>query len=63
MNDPWAWTVVWGLTVGAEGMLGRGGQRGKIEITIFIVNRITVKIFHMPYLLLLAGQRWAKGKN
>ena len=25
MNDPWAWTTGWGLTVGA----GRGEQRGK----------------------------------
>ena len=29
MNDPWAWTTVWGLTVGAGGGMGRGGQKGK----------------------------------
>ena len=29
MNDPWAWTTVWGGTVRAGGGPGRGGQRGK----------------------------------
>ena len=29
VNDPWTWTTVWGLTVGLEGGLGGGGQRGK----------------------------------
>ena len=31
MNDPWTWTMVWGLTVGGGGggEPGRGGQRGK----------------------------------
>ena len=29
MSDPWTWTAVWGLTVGARGGLGRGGQREK----------------------------------
>ena len=31
MNDPWTWTMVWGLTVGARGGGGLGGgeQRGK----------------------------------
>ena len=29
MNDPGTWTTVWGLSVGAGGGLGRGGQRGK----------------------------------
>ena len=29
MNDPWTWTTVWGLTTGAGGGLGGGGQRGK----------------------------------
>ena len=27
MNDPWTWTMVWGLTVGAGDGLGGGGQR------------------------------------
>ena len=26
MNDPWTRTMVWGLTVGAEGGLGGGGE-------------------------------------
>ena len=30
MNDPWTWTMVWELTVGAGDGLGGGGQRGKI---------------------------------
>ena len=34
MNDPWTWTTVWGLTVGAEVGLGGGGHRGKIGTTI-----------------------------
>ena len=34
MNDPWAWTTVWGLIVGVWGGLGGGGQSGKIETTI-----------------------------
>ena len=29
MNDPWTWTTEKGLTVGAGGGLGRGGQREK----------------------------------
>ena len=27
MNDPWTWTIVWGLTVEAWVELDRGGQR------------------------------------
>ena len=34
MNDPWTWTTVWELTVGAGGVQGGGGQRGKIETTV-----------------------------
>ena len=30
MNDPWTWTMVWELTVGAGDGLGGGGQRGTI---------------------------------
>ena len=33
MNDPWTWTTVWGLTVGAGGGLGRGGKGEKIGTT------------------------------
>ena len=40
MNDPWTWTIVWGLPVG-EGV-ARGGQRGK---NWDICNRITIKCF------------------
>ena len=29
MNDPWTWTTVWELTVGAGGGLGGGGQSKK----------------------------------
>ena len=29
MNDPWIQTTVWGLTVGVDGGMSRGGQRGK----------------------------------
>ena len=29
MSDPWTWTTVWGLTVGAGDGLDGGGQRGK----------------------------------
>ena len=29
MNDQGTWTMVWGLTVGPWGGLGRGGQRGR----------------------------------
>ena len=29
MNDPWTWTTVWGLTVGAGSGMGGRGQRGK----------------------------------
>ena len=28
LNDPRTWTTVWGLTVGAGGGLGGGGERG-----------------------------------
>ena len=34
MNDPRKWTTVWELTVGARGGMGRGGQKGKIGITV-----------------------------
>ena len=27
MNDPWTWTTVWELTVGAGFGMGSGGQR------------------------------------
>ena len=43
MNDPRTWTMVWGLTVGAEGEMGGGRQRGKSWDNC---NRITVKIIH-----------------
>ena len=33
-NDPWTWTTVWELTVGAGGGMGRGGQRGEIGTTV-----------------------------
>ena len=33
-NDPWRWTTVWELTVGAGGGIGRGGQRGEIGTTV-----------------------------
>ena len=42
MNDPWAWTMVWGLTVGAGGGLGGGGQRRENWDNC---NRITIKEF------------------
>ena len=29
MNDPWTWTTVWKLTMGAGGGMDRGGQWGK----------------------------------
>ena len=35
MNDPWTWTIVWGLTVGAGvGWVeeGNGGKIGTTEI-------------------------------
>ena len=40
MNDPWTWTTVWGLTVGAGGGMGRGGQKGKKWDNCY---RITIK--------------------
>ena len=40
MNNPWTWTMVWGLTVGAGGGLGGGRQREKIWDNC---NRITIK--------------------
>ena len=40
MNDPWTWTTLWGLTVGVEGGLGRGGQRGQHWDNC---NRVTIK--------------------
>ena len=40
MNDPWAWTTVWGLTVGAGGGIRGGGQRWKNWDNH---NRITIK--------------------
>ena len=33
INDPWAWTTGWGLTVGG-GRRGMGEQWGKIETTV-----------------------------
>ena len=33
MKDPWTWTRVWGLPEGV-GVLGGGGERGKIETTV-----------------------------
>ena len=32
MNDPWTWTMVWGLTVGVGGELD-GGERRWGELT------------------------------
>ena len=40
MNDPWTWTTVWGLTVGAGGGIRGGGQRWKNWDNH---NRITIK--------------------
>ena len=34
MNDPWTWTTMWELTVGAGSGMGGGGQRGEIGITV-----------------------------
>ena len=34
MNDPWAWTIVWELTVGVRHGIGRRGKMGKIERTV-----------------------------
>ena len=34
VNDPWTWTIVRGLTVGAGVGLGRGGHGGKIGTTV-----------------------------
>ena len=42
MNDPWTWTTVWGLTVGAGDGLGGGGKRGK---NWDHSNSITIKKF------------------
>ena len=42
MNDPWTRTTEWGLTVGAEGELGRGGQKGKNWDNC---NRVTIRYF------------------
>ena len=33
MSDPWTWTTVWELTVGAGRGMGGGGQRGKTGTT------------------------------
>ena len=30
MNDPWAWTTVWGLTVGADSAWAEEGKGGKM---------------------------------
>ena len=40
MNDPWTWTTVWELTVGAGGGMGGGEQREKIWN---YCNGITIK--------------------
>ena len=40
MNDPWMWTTVWELTVGAGVGIAGGGQRGKNWDNY---NRITIK--------------------
>ena len=40
VNDPRTRTTVWGLTVGAGGGMGRGGQRGTNWDNC---NRITIK--------------------
>ena len=40
MNDPWAWTTLWGWTVGAGGGLEEGGQKEKKWDTC---SRITIK--------------------
>ena len=40
MNDPWTWTMVWGLTVGTRGRLDGRGQRGGNWDNY---NRITIK--------------------
>ena len=46
MNDPWTWTMVWGLTVGVGSGLGRGGQRGKNWDNY---KRITVKKLQIKF--------------
>ena len=40
MNDTWTWARVWVLTVGMEGRMARGGQKGKIWGNC---NRIIIK--------------------
>ena len=40
MNDPWTWTTVWKLTVGARDGVSGGGQRGENRDNC---NRIKIK--------------------
>ena len=42
MNDPWTWTMVWGLTVGAGCGLSGEGQMGKNWKNC---NRIMINFF------------------
>ena len=41
INNPWAWTMVWELTVGVGCGMGEGGQRGK---NWYNSNRIMIKM-------------------
>ena len=40
MNEPWTWTMVWGLTAESGSRLGAGEQRGKNWDSC---NRIIIK--------------------
>ena len=51
MNDPWTWTTVWGLNVGAGGQMGEGGQSWDNRNKITII--ITIKIIKLMNCLFL----------
>ena len=43
MNDPWTWTMVWGLIVGAEGGRDEGKQSGENWENCKRINKIKNK--------------------
>ena len=62
MNDPWIWTMGWGMTVGVGVGLGGGGQKVRNWANYNRINKNKKRnglIWHLGIVLKAVG----KGKN